>query len=128
MQNATPFWSSPLAVALHAIAIAIASAVSALLAHFLTKRRQSADIHKTNAETGKTQAETRQIDSEILLRAFERLEELEEMNRNQGSEIIILERGKAETEWRLSLSEQREKIHIEELRLANAELKLLRKT
>jgi chaperonin cofactor prefoldin len=128
MQTPAPTSTLPtLAYVLLALATIFAGALGALINHLFNRPVQSASVHKTNAETGKTQAETRQIDSEILLRAFERLDDLETITREQNGQIIALERDKAEAEWKLSLSEQREKVHLEELRIANAELELLRK-
>lgn len=128
MQTPAPTSAFPtLAYVLLTLATVFSGAIGSLLTYIFTRPRQSAEIHKTNAETGKTEAETRQIDSEILFAAFKRLEDLENVVRDQTGEIIGLQRDKAGVEWKLSLSEQREKIHVEELRIANAELKLLRR-
>lgn len=93
----------------------------------------SAGVDKTNAETRqtdagtrKTEAETRQIDSTILLKAYDRLDDLEQINHDQGLRITLLEQEKTKVTWELGLSQQREKIHVEELALANAELRMLR--
>lgn len=127
MQNsAAPFTLSTLAYILAALATIFTNIATALITYLFTRPKQSAEIHKTNAETGKTQAETRQIDSEILFQAFKRLDDLETITHTQTGEIIALQRAKGEVEWKLSLSEQREKIHLEELLLAQAELDMLR--
>lgn len=126
MQNTGAPSLNTILLAISAIASLFGIPSTAVLTHFLTRRMYSAGIHKTNAETGKTEAETRQIDSTILFKAYERLDDLEQINHDQGLRITALERERQEVDWKLSLSEQREKIHIEELRLANAELRILR--
>lgn len=128
MQAPAPTSTLPtLAYVLLTLASVFSGAIGSLLTYLFTRPKQSADIHKTNAEANKTEAETRQIDSGILFQAFKRLDELETITRTQNAAIIALERGKADLEWELGLSEQREKVQAESIRLAHAELETLRK-
>lgn len=133
MQNSAAPSLNMVLLAISAIASFLGIPSTAVLTHFLTRRMYSAGIHKTNAEarqadavTGKTEAETRQIDSTILFKAYERLDDLEVINHEQGLRITALEQENAKVNWELGLSQQREKIHVEELALANAELRMLR--
>ena len=133
MQESKSSILAALPYALIGLANIVTAAISSFITYLIARPKQSADIHKTNADTRKTIAEsdkidseTRQIDSAIMHRAFVRLDELEEINRDQNTQLINMERDKAQVEWKLSLSEQREKIHLEELSLAQAELELLR--
>lgn len=112
--------------ALVGLANIITAAISSFITYLIARPKQAVDIHKSQAEISKTQAETRQIDSNILFEAFKRLDDLETITHQQTGEIIALQRAKGEVEWKLSLSEQREKLHIEQLLLANAELDMLR--
>jgi hypothetical protein len=84
------FAFSPLVLALQAVAMALATAFGSFITYLLTKKSQSANIHKIEAETVKTEAESRQIDSAIITNAYKRLDELEVMNRGQGLEITAL--------------------------------------
>lgn len=106
--------------ALMGLANIITAAISSFVTYLTLRTKQTADRRKTEAET-------RQIDSNIVFEAFRRMDELETMTREQNDDIIALQRSKAEIEWKLSLSEQREKIHLEELSLAQAELEMIRK-
>lgn len=90
MPDSPPVALPPVALALQAIAITLAGAIGSFVTYLLTRKRQSADIHKTEAETTKTEAEARQIDSAIITNAYKRLDELEMMNRGQGLEITVL--------------------------------------
>lgn len=81
---------SPLALAVQAAAISLAGGAGALIHHLLTKEAQAVDIHKKEAETTKTEAESRQIDSLIITNAYKRLDELEVINRCQGLENTTL--------------------------------------
>lgn len=89
MQNSST--SSTMFLALWGIVTTIASGLSAWFAHHLTKRQQSATVHKTEAETAKTEAEARQIDSAILMKAYERLDEYEQIRQRQSEAIATLE-------------------------------------
>lgn len=92
MENSPASSSLPTILSgLAAIASLIGIPVSAILTHFLTRRYRSAKTHQTNAETGKSEAQSRQIDSAIVMRAYTRLDEYEEITRRQSGEITKLE-------------------------------------
>lgn len=91
--------SSTLSLALWAVATPVLSVLSALVSHFLSKPRQSAEMHKTGAETAKTEAEARQIDSAILTKAYERLDKYEDIRQHQSEIIATLENRNFELEY-----------------------------
>lgn len=125
--NAPPYSLTTLLSGLAALASIIGIPVSSLLTYFLTRPKQSADIHKTSAEAGKIEAETRQIDSAIADRAYERLDQLEAIIHQMNLDKVKAVADFARLEWQLGLADQREKVLNQQITLAHAELETLRK-
>src|SRR5260370_40270027 len=115
----------PMAYALMALATVFGATISSLVTNLLNRRKQSADTDLTKAQTVKTQAESRQIDSAILSRAYDRIEDFKVIVGDKNIEIIDLQRDKARLDWELDLAKQREKIYVEELRVLKAEVQML---
>ena len=117
---------STLAWYLLALATPLASGLSVLFTYLFTRPKQSADIHESRARTLKTEAESRQIDSDIIQKAYQRLEQLEEIVRNMGVSKLTDESRIRALEWEAALSKQREELLNQQIRLAHAELETLR--
>ncbi len=58
------------------LAIPLIGVVGPTVGYLIGRRKQTVDIAAQQASTHKTEAETRQIDSELAFRAWERIEEL----------------------------------------------------
>lgn len=106
---------STFTLVLWAVATPVLAALTALLSHLLTKPRQTADLHKTEAETTKTEAEARQIDSVIITNAYKRLDELEMIGRSQGLENTTLKQAILSLEY----DSRNKDIKIKSLEAAN---------
>ena len=82
MQNSSS--PSMLSLALWAVATPVLSGFSALVAHLLTRPKQSAEIHKTEAEA-------RDIESSIMMRIYSRLDDYETKRLGLNKTITDLE-------------------------------------
>lgn len=117
---------SSLNTALVALA-ALASILGIPLTHFLTKRKQVTDERVALAGIHKTDAETREIDSRIINEAYEKMEEYGQTVQNLRIQSTWDQVEIKRLEWELSLSAGREKVLEEQVKLAHAELLMLRK-
>lgn len=61
---------------------------AALINWITTRRKQKAEVVEINAQTVKVQAEARQVDTETVIRASERIEELLDLNDALRTELI----------------------------------------
>lgn len=84
MQNSTSPTLTTYLSGLAALASLVGIPVSSILTYFLTRPKQSADIHKTEAET-------RQIESSIMMKIYERLDDYETMRQRDSNRIADLE-------------------------------------
>lgn len=98
MENSAP--TSFLPTILSGLA-AVATFLAIPISYFLGKRKQSADISEVNARTLKTQAEARQIDSAILLEAYTRLDELQDIIHSMSVKSTLDDQIKADLEWKV---------------------------
>lgn len=85
---------------LQTLAGILLATISSILTTIFNRRKQS-------AETRKTDAETRQIDSAILFKTFERLDVMEKIIRDQGTEIMDLKHDLADAEYALSVEKRK---------------------
>lgn len=106
---------------------ALASLFGIPLTHFLTKRKQSTDEKVALAGIHKTDAETREIDSRIINEAYEKMEEYGQTVQNLRIQSSWDQAEIKRLEWNLSLAAGREKVLEEQIKLAHAELLVLRK-
>jgi hypothetical protein len=133
MQEHSPFSLVQALLAINAIAIPVASLLSAVAGYLFGRPQQKAKVELTRAEvefqaaqTHKTDAQARDIDSRIFQRAYERLDELEVMNRAQAQTIIEIESKRSRLEWELELAKQREAVQTLTICQAQEELAVLR--
>lgn len=98
---------------------ALATFLGIPLTYLFTRRKQKADVSQVNAETHKTEAETRQIDSAIALRAFERLDDLELIIDELRIERRADKKKLEDMEWRYGMLEVQLKKAVATLKLHN---------
>lgn len=122
MENPQPSALPSLANALYPLATFIATVASGLIGLFFGRRQRTAETQKTSAETAKTEAETRQIDSSIVLKAFERLDQFENITREQRLRITELEQREMTLEFQLEGEISKSKRIEAEIRLLNAQV------
>ena len=127
MENSAPTTLSPLVAALFFLANTFTAALSSLLTQFFLRRKQTADIARSGSLNYKTEAEAREIDSRIIAAAHVQLAEFAAALRHKTAEQDEDRRLIANQAWELSLAEQREKLLDQQVRLAHAELEVLRK-
>lgn len=77
---------------LWAIATPILSALSALISHLLTRPKQSAEIHKTEAEA-------QEIQSSIMMKVYGRLDDYEDKRKQLNNAIADLENRNFDLEY-----------------------------
>ena len=104
----------------------MASALNGLLGLFLGRRQRAAESNKTDAETAKTQAEARQIDSSIILKTFDRLEQFENITRQQRLQLTELEQQLMTVEFELEGERAKTKRLVGELQLLNLQIQRAR--
>lgn len=127
MENTTPPLSLPtILLGLTAVANFLASIVTGFLTWLLTRRKQTADIQQSSALTRKTDAESLQIGSAILFRAFTQLEKFEDLTHKMHLEEIQNKLQIGELEWDGKQKDLAIGILEEQLRQAHAELLILR--
>ena len=109
-----------LAVVLLALATPVVSVLSSFVTYLFTRRKQVAD-------KGKTEAETREIDSGTIVRASTRIEQLVELLYQKDIEIMRDKQKIANLEFDASAAKTREDLQTQIIRQAHAELEMLRK-
>ena len=124
--NAPPFSLTTLAYILWLVATVLTNAVTGFVTYLLSRRKQTAETSAIEAGRIKIEAETRQIDSAIVLKAYERLDQLEAIIHQMNLDKVHYAATIGQLEWKLGLAESREKVMNESIRLAHAELEMLR--
>ncbi len=123
--DSPPPTSTTLPNLIYILASSLTTLLVALGGFFFLRRQRSADVHKTNADTRKLEAESRQIDSTILLKAYERLDDLESVSRQQAIEITRLNQKVMQYEYeqrtdRAKIKEQTAEIKLLDLQVQRA--------
>lgn len=112
------------------VLLATGSSVSAVIHWLVNRRKTKAETVEISAQTVKVHAEARQVDTETVIRASERIEELLELNAALRTELIEVNRrldnadfDLRQARYEIAQMETRSKLReymIEQLEAANA--------
>lgn len=112
------------------VLLATGSSVSAVIHWLVNRRKTKAETVEISAQTVKVHAEARQVDTETVIRASERIEELLELNATLRTELIEVNRrldnadfDLRQARYEIAQMETRSKLReymIEQLEAANA--------
>src|SRR5436190_4691832 len=80
MQGNSPAFPHTFFDFLYVLAIPVAGGVGALVTRLLNRKKLQPEVLILEARAGKTRAETRKLDGETITNAWERIDELQEIN------------------------------------------------